>query len=219
MDAGEILAASRIVPVATIHQVDQGEALAECLCDAGMSSIEITLRSDAALATIERIAHKLPQMTIGVGSIRTAGQMKQAHQAGAQFAVSPGCSETLLSMADELAMPFVPGATTPSEMIALLDRGYRLQKFFPAQQAGGLNYLKAIAKPLPEVRFFPTGGIDATLAAEYLAFDKVACIGGSWFISDDKVAAGDFQSISNSVKQILTELSIFPVFGKNSLTL
>ena len=207
MDAGEILAASKIVPVVTVSQTGQAVALAECLLNAGMSAIEITLRSDVAIAAIENIARDLPQMTLGAGSVRTAEQLQQVQAAGAKFAVSPGSSDALLSKAKELAMPFVPGASTPSEMIALLDKGYQLQKFFPAEQAGGLAFLKAVAKPLPEIRFFPTGGINAVLAREYLAFEKVTCIGGSWFIPTDKVANGDYVSISNSARQILSEIS------------
>ena len=156
MDAGETLAASKIVPVVTVSQTGQAVALAECLLNAGMSAIEITLRSDVAIAAIENIARDLPQMTLGAGSVRTAEQLQQVQAAGAKFAVSPGSSDALLSKAKELAMPFVPGASTPSEMIALLDEGYQLQKFFPAEQAGGLAFLKAVAKPLPEIRFFPT---------------------------------------------------------------
>lgn len=206
MDAGDILAAAKIVPVITVSQVDQGEALAECLFKAGMHTIEITLRSNVAMATIERIARVLPEVILGAGSVRTSEQLQQVQDAGANFAVSPGSSDTLLSKAHDLAMPFVPGATTPTEMITLLDRGYRLQKFFPAQQSGGLAFLKAIAKPLPQIRFFPTGGIDGVLAREYLAFESVACIGGSWFLSAEKLAAEDYDSISSSVQQILSEL-------------
>ena len=206
MDAGEILAPSKIVPVITISQVDQGEALAECLFEAGMHTIEITLRSSVAIATIERIARMLPEVTIGAGSVRTAEQLQQVQDVGANFAVSPGSSNALLSRAHDLAMPFVPGASTPTEMIALLDRGYRLQKFFPAQQSGGLAFLKAIAKPLPEIRFFPTGGINGALAGEYLALESVACIGGSWFISAEKLAEGKYDSISSSAQQILSKL-------------
>lgn len=206
MDAGKILANSRIVPVLTIENVDQCEALAECLLETGLNSIEITLRSSAALASIERVSRSFPQIIVGAGSVRTATQLQQVKDAGAQFAVSPGSSASLLAKAEELAMPFVPAAATPTEMIALLDKGYNLQKFFPAEASGGLSFLKAISKPLPTIRFFPTGGINGKLAKEYLEFEAVACIGGSWFIPEDKLKAGDFKSITQSARQALAAL-------------
>lgn len=195
MDAGSFLNDVRVMPVVVVSDTARAVPLAETLLDAGITAIEVTLRSPEALTAIERIAAGVPGLLVGAGSIRRADQMRQAVDAGAQFAVSPGASDALLDAADELDLPFVPGAVTASEMIRLLERGYTLQKFFPAEPCGGLAAIRALAAPLPEVRFFPTGGIDASLAAEYLAFPPVACVGGSWFVPPDALAAGDFAAI------------------------
>jgi 2-dehydro-3-deoxyphosphogluconate aldolase/(4S)-4-hydroxy-2-oxoglutarate aldolase len=134
-------------------------------------------------------------MLVGAGSVRRAEQFAQIADAGARFAVSPGATASLLDAAERQGMPFVPGAVTASEIIGLLESGYRLQKFFPAEASGGLASIRALAAPLPEVLFFPTGGIDQTLAREYLACECVASVGGSWFVPAGALAAGDFARI------------------------
>jgi len=196
MDASELLAGAKIVPVVVIDDVNTAVPLAECLVDAGLNVIEVTLRTDAGLQAIERIAAAVPAMTVGAGSIRSAQQVDAVARAGAKFGVAPGATEQLLEAAERCTLPFIPGVATPSEMLLLLQRGYSLQKFFPAELLGGIPFLKAIAAPIPEVRFMPTGGISAESAADYLALDNVSSVGGSWITPAGLLTAGDFDAIS-----------------------
>jgi 2-dehydro-3-deoxyphosphogluconate aldolase/(4S)-4-hydroxy-2-oxoglutarate aldolase len=195
MDATELLQGYPVVPVVVIDDVDVSVRLAKTLSDAGLNVIEVTLRTDDALAAIASIARSVPEMIVGAGSIRRAGQFREVKDAGAKFAVSPGASEALLDAAAELSMPFIPGAATPSEMIGLYERGYRLQKFFPAELAGGHAYLKSVGGPLPELQFMPTGGITSDNAHHYLALKNVLCIGGSWITPAELQKKGDFDAI------------------------
>jgi 2-dehydro-3-deoxyphosphogluconate aldolase/(4S)-4-hydroxy-2-oxoglutarate aldolase len=196
MDAGKLLTAQRIVPVVVIDDVEVAVPLAAVLREAGLGAIEITLRTDAAFASVERVVREVPEMLCGVGSVRNPEQLRRAAAAGAHFCVSPGSSAALLGSALELGMPLVPGAATATEIMHLYDAGYRLQKFFPASLAGGVAALQALGAPLPEVRFFPTGGITPQTAPEYLALSNVQCIGGSWIAPRDLLAAGDFDAIA-----------------------
>ena len=195
MDASELLAGQRIVPVVVIEEAASAVPLAETLLEAGLGAIEVTLRSDAALEAIERIASAVPDLVLGAGSVRRAEHLARVRDAGARFAVSPGATERLLDEADAVALPFVPGAVTASEILRLLERGYTLQKFFPAELSGGVAQLRALAAPLPEVRFFPTGGITPERASEYLALPCVACLGGSWMVPAALLADGDYEAI------------------------
>lgn len=196
MDAGKLLSPFRIVPVVVIRDVDTAVPLAATLAAAGLGAIEVTLRTPAALEALQRIAAEVPAILPGAGSVRTPAQMQQAQAAGAQFCVSPGSSAALLDAARDQQMAFVPGAVTATEMIALLEAGYTLQKFFPAELAGGVAMLRAVGAPLPEVRFFPTGGISTNNAREYLALANVSCIGGSWLAPAASLASGDFDAIA-----------------------
>ncbi len=134
-------------------------------------------------------------MLVGAGSLRTPDQIEDVASAGARFGVSPGSTATLVAAARDRNLPFVPGAATASEMLALFEAGVTLQKFFPAELAGGVAYLKAVGAPLPEVSFMPTGGIKPSNAPDYLALDNVSCIGGSWLAPRDLLRAGDFNAI------------------------
>ena len=196
MDASKLLAGATIVPVVVIDDVDKAVPLAECLVDAGLDTIEVTLRTAVALEAIERIADSVPAMIVGAGSIRAAEQVEAVVKVGAKFGVAPGATGRLLNAVNRAGLPFVPGAATPSEMMRLLQRGYTLQKFFPAELAGGIPFLKAVAAPIPEVRFMPTGGIKADTAADYLALNNVASVGGSWIAPVELLNAGDFEAIA-----------------------
>lgn len=180
MDATELMAGQRIVPVVVIEQVAHAVPTAQALLDGGLNAIEVTLRSDAALDAIREIARYVPAMLVGAGSVRTAQAAGEVKDAGARFAVSPGHTDDLLRAAEAAQLPLVPGAATPSEAMGLLDRGYRLQKLFPAEVVGGIDWLRAMAGPLPEICFFPTGGIRLPQVASYLSQPNVACIGGTW---------------------------------------
>ncbi|MEO1035527.1 MAG: bifunctional 4-hydroxy-2-oxoglutarate aldolase/2-dehydro-3-deoxy-phosphogluconate aldolase [Pseudomonadota bacterium] len=195
MDASDTLAAARVVPVVVIDDATVAVELAATLADAGIAAIEITLRTPAALSAIAAVAKDNPGILVGAGSVRNADQFAAIVDAGARFAVSPGHSDSLLAAAKAHGLPFVPGAVTASETLTLLDHGYTLQKFFPAESAGGLPMIKALSAPLPEVRFFPTGGINVERARDYLAFDAVSAVGGSWLTPAKALASRDFASI------------------------
>ncbi|MDJ0794828.1 MAG: bifunctional 4-hydroxy-2-oxoglutarate aldolase/2-dehydro-3-deoxy-phosphogluconate aldolase [Woeseiaceae bacterium] len=195
MNAAELLAGTRVVPVVVIDDPNAAVPLAKTLLDAGLRAIEVTLRTSDAIEAIRNVAAEVPDILIGAGSLRTPDQIEAARAAGAIFGVSPGSSSRLLDAVDEAEFPFIPGAITPSESLALLDRGYDLQKLFPASIAGGVPYLKALGAPVPEVSFMPTGGISSDNAAEYLALPNVACIGGSWIAPQALLADRDFDAI------------------------
>ncbi len=195
MNAADLLAGNRVVPVVVVDSPDAAVPLARSLLDAGLRAIEVTLRTPDAIDAIRAIAAEVPDILLGAGSLRTPGQVEQVRTAGALFGVSPGSSAALLDAVDAAELPFIPGAITPSESLALLERGYDLQKLFPASIAGGVPYLKALGAPLPEVRFMPTGGINPDNAGEYLALSNVACIGGSWIAPQSLLANRDFDAI------------------------
>lgn len=196
MNAAQLLSKARVVPVIEIDDVATAVPLAEALLESGLDVIEITLRTPAALAALESIAKQAPTMLVGAGSVRLPEHVGQVSDAGARFAVSPGSSTALLEAVERASLPFVPGAVTPSESLELLDRGYTLQKFFPAGLAGGSKYLAAISGPIPEVEFMPTGGIGIDNAGDYLALPNVRCVGGSWVVPRTKLAAGDYAGIA-----------------------
>lgn len=195
MDATDTFSHCRIVPVVVLQDPRGAVRLAETLRDAGITAIEITLRTAAALDAIECVATKVPGIVVGAGSVRTPDQLRESAQRGAGFVVSPGSSPALLQSARDERLPLVPGASSATEIMNLLDNGYQLQKFFPAEQCGGPAMLKALSAPLPEVRFFPTGGITAKRMPDYLKLDCVSCVGGSWFVSPSLLKDNDFQRI------------------------
>ena len=195
MNAADLLAGKPIVPVVVIEDADDAVPLATALLENGLGAIEVTLRTAAGLDAIGRIAKDVPGMLVGAGSVRRAAQVAEVKAAGAQFAVCPGSSDALLDAVADAELPFIPGAVTPSEMLALLDRGYTLQKFFPAELSGGVAFLKAVAAPIPEVSFMPTGGIKADSAGDYLALPNVACVGGTWIASSELLRKKDFEAI------------------------
>ena len=195
MNAAELLAGTRIVPVVVIEDPEGAVPLAKTLLDAGLRAIEVTLRTPDAIAAIRNVAEEVPDILVGAGSLRTPDQVEAVRAAGATFGVSPGSSRGLLDAVDAAQLPFIPGAITPSESLALLERGYDLQKLFPANVAGGVPYLKALGAPLPEVSFMPTGGISADNVSEYLALANVACVGGSWITPGSLLASGDYEAL------------------------
>ena len=196
MNAAGLLAKQRVVPVVVIEDADDAVPLAKTLLAAGLDAVEVTLRTEAGIDAIERIANEVPGMLVGAGSVRRAEQMQSVKSAGATFAVSPGSSDSLLDAAADASLPFVPGAVTASEMLKLLDLGYTLQKFFPAELPGGAAFLRAVGAPIPEVSFMPTGGISPDNAGDYLSLSNVACIGGSWIAPSGLLRDKDFDAIA-----------------------
>ena len=192
---GSILAGISVIPVVVIEDAAAAVPLARALAAGGLRVIEITLRTGAALHAIEVIAGEVEDAIVGAGTILSKGQLVAAARAGARFLVSPGMNSDLLKAAEDSPIPFMPGAATASEVMALMDAGYTIQKFFPAEPAGGLAYLKALAAPLPAIRFCPTGGIGKDNAETYLALGNVACVGGSWVAPADVIAKGDWTRI------------------------
>jgi len=201
MDASELMTGRGIVPVVVLEDAAAAVPLAKALLEGGIAIIEVTLRTPDALEGIRAIATEVPEVVVGAGSICSPEQMKAAQDAGAKFVVSPGSSPTLLDLSDEISMPFIPGACTPSEMIALLERGYSLQKFFPAEQSGGAAFLKAVGGPLPQISFMPTGGVTPDNASDYLKLPNVACVGGSWITPVSEQRAGNFAAITTLAKE------------------
>ncbi|MGH3451215.1 MAG: bifunctional 4-hydroxy-2-oxoglutarate aldolase/2-dehydro-3-deoxy-phosphogluconate aldolase [Haloechinothrix sp.] len=202
-----VLDLSPVVPVVVLTDPDHAVPLARALLSGGIRTIEVTLRTDAALPAVERIAAEVPDMVVGAGTVTSPGQVADAVGAGAQFLVSPGSTATLLDAMAAAGLPFLPGVSTVSEVLSVLERGLTEMKFFPAEAAGGRAYLKAIAGPLPQVRFCPTGGITPRTAPEYLELPNVGCVGGSWLAPADALAAGDW----TSVKQMATEAAALGV--------
>jgi 2-dehydro-3-deoxyphosphogluconate aldolase/(4S)-4-hydroxy-2-oxoglutarate aldolase len=195
-DLRKLLAGTPVVPVLVVETVEIALPLARALVAGGLSVLEITLRTPAALQVIEAIASEVEHAVVGAGTVLTPAQYEAAALAGARFVVSPGATPALLDAAAASPVPFLPGAATSSEVMTLLERGYSCLKFFPAEPAGGIAYLKALAAPLPEARFCPTGGIDAKTAPRYLALPNVLCVGGSWVAPSEALVAGDWPRIA-----------------------
>lgn len=195
MDIAAIAGRAPVIPVLTIEEPETAVALAKALVKGGLPVLEITLRTEAAVAALELIAQEVPDAIVGAGTVLNPGQLEQVQRAGARFGVSPGCTPDLAKAIGTSGLPFLPGVQTISEAMALADRGFHLLKFFPADIAGGTGWLKAAAAPLAGLRFCPTGGVGAETAPAYLALPNVACVGGSWVAPKDAVAARDWARI------------------------
>ncbi|HEX5078362.1 MAG TPA: bifunctional 4-hydroxy-2-oxoglutarate aldolase/2-dehydro-3-deoxy-phosphogluconate aldolase [Geminicoccaceae bacterium] len=192
----DLLSSTPVVPVLVVDSVRTALPLAQALIAGGLSILEITLRTPAALEIIRALAGEIEHAVVGAGTVLTPAQYEEAAAAGAKFVVSPGATAALLDVAAASSVPFLPAAATSSEVMRLLERGYGCLKFFPAEPAGGTAYLKALAAPLPDARFCPTGGIDAARAPSYLALPNVVCVGGSWVAPPDAIAAADWPAIT-----------------------
>jgi 2-dehydro-3-deoxyphosphogluconate aldolase/(4S)-4-hydroxy-2-oxoglutarate aldolase len=185
-----------VIPVLTVEGADDAVPLASALVTGGLPLLEVTLRTEGALKAIAAMAKQVPGAILGAGTIRTADQAKAAVDAGATFLVSPGATPQLIAAVQKLGVPFLPGCATASEAMRLAEEGFRFLKFFPAEAAGGLNYLKSLAAPLADLRFCPTGGIDAEKAKAYLALPNVVCVGGSWITPATALKAGDWATVT-----------------------
>lgn len=196
-----LLRRAPVIPVLTVQSVEDGLAQARALIAGGLKVLEITLRTPAAMAAVTALAKIFPDASIGAGTIVEVDQVQAAAGAGAAFLVSPGMSPRLLEAAVRSTVPFLPGAASASEAMALRERGFRALKFFPAEAAGGAKYLASLAGPLPDLIFCPTGGIDAQKAANYLSLANVACVGGSWMVAAELIAARDFGKVEQLARQ------------------
>ena len=200
----QLLSQVQLIPVAVINQPNQAVPLAQALLAAGIKTIEVTLRTGAALHAIEQIANHVPELVVGAGSVVDSDQMSAVASAGAQYAISPGFTEELLAID---TIPYLPGASTAAEVMHLRSRGYFFQKFFPAEPMGGLATLKAIHAPLSDVKFCPTGGITAPLSREYLAEEFIFAVGGSWFLDLHTIEQGDTDAITTQAKHALASVN------------
>src|SRR3954469_5510418 len=189
------IAGQPVIPVLKIENAADAVPLARALARGGLPLIEITLRTPAALEAIRRAAEEVEEAVVGAGTILSAAQFDEAAAAGARFIVSPGLSPDVLAAAAAGAVPLLPGAITPGEIMNALEAGLDFLKFFPAEQAGGTAFLKSLVSPFAGVRFCPTGGITAANAADYLALANVICVGGSWVAPDPLVKAGRWDEI------------------------
>jgi 2-dehydro-3-deoxyphosphogluconate aldolase / (4S)-4-hydroxy-2-oxoglutarate aldolase len=189
-----ILSLVPVIPVVVIEDAGDAISLAQALVRGGLRVIEVTLRTDAALPAIAAMSG-IEGAIVGAGTVLNRDQLVAALQAGARFAVSPGATDSLVDAADGLGVPLLPGVATASEALALIERGYRFAKFFPAEPLGGVPMLRALASPLPQLQFCPTGGISPGNALSYLALPNVICVGGSWMVSASALARRDWAEI------------------------
>ena len=191
----EILALTPVLPVVVIDDLAHAVPMAKALVAGGIRVIEITLRTPVALDAVRAIRREVEEAIVGVGTILDGAGLTNAYAAGARFAVSPGATPTLIQAAGASALPLLPGVATASEAMQLLEHGYHHLKFFPAMPSGGHAMLAALANPLPQLRFCPTGGIHPTNALDFLELSNVACVGGSWLTPKHKMDAGDWEDI------------------------
>jgi 2-dehydro-3-deoxyphosphogluconate aldolase/(4S)-4-hydroxy-2-oxoglutarate aldolase len=202
----ELLRLSPIIPVITIERVEDAVPLARALVAGGLRLLEITLRTPAALAAAEAIVANVPEAIVGIGTVLTKRDLELASEVGAQFALSPGATQTLLETAAAHDLPFIPGIATSSELMAALVHGFDIVKFFPAVPAGGIATLAALSGPFPQVRFCPTGGIGEANLREWLAQPNVIAVGGSWLTPAAEVNTGAWNAITERVRRALSQL-------------
>ena len=192
----EQVAACGVVPVVVLEDAEQAVPTAKALLAGGINAMEITFRTSAAKASIAKVAAEVPEMIVGAGTVINVEQLRDALEAGAKFIVSPGSSAEVIAEAMKRNVPVMPGVVTPSEIMLGLALGVKVFKFFPAESFGGLKTIKALCGPFPQIRFIPTGGINQANAAEYFKNPKIVAVGGSWMVTKDMVAAGDFAGIT-----------------------
>jgi 2-dehydro-3-deoxyphosphogluconate aldolase/(4S)-4-hydroxy-2-oxoglutarate aldolase len=200
-----------IVPVIKIDDVEKAVPLAKALMAGRIPCAEVTFRTAQGEEAIRRIAAEVPGILLGAGTVLTTGQVDRAIAAGAQFIVSPGLNPKVVAHCIEKGIPITPGCSNPSDIEQALEAGLEVVKFFPAEQAGGLAYIKAIAAPYPGLKFMPTGGINAGNIAAYIAYEKIHACGGSWMVSADLINAGDFAKISSLSREAVLNLLGFSV--------
>lgn len=200
---GEILARAKVVPVITIEDAGLASDLARALIQGGLNTVEVTLRTPQGLNAIATIAREVPDCILGAGTILSATDMERASDAGAGFVVSPGATETLYRTAAKLDLPFLPGAVTASEILRGLEAGYHVFKFYPAEESGGIDFLKNIALPFPQVRFCTTGGLNAVNAAVYAKQPNVVAVGGFWMATKQMIAERRWNDIAELARNAL----------------
>jgi 2-dehydro-3-deoxyphosphogluconate aldolase / (4S)-4-hydroxy-2-oxoglutarate aldolase len=197
----DIMTDAPVIPVIVLSDVAHAVPLARALVAGGIRMLEVTLRTPVALACIEAIAREVPEAVAGAGTVRSAADAQAAKMAGARFAVSPGYTHAVGKACHDLELPLLPGVATGGEIMAAQEDGYTALKFFPAMQAGGLAMLSAWHGPFGDVKFCPTGGVNAANATQFLALPNVVCVGGSWLTPKEAVAGGDWARITQLARE------------------
>lgn len=192
----DILNKAPVIPVLVIDKLEHAVPLADALVAGGLSVLEVTLRTPVALQAVEAIAKNVPGAIVGVGTVTHAKEFARSKQAGAEFIVSPGLTDTLINASREIQVPFLPGVFTPSEALRARDEGFQALKLFPASQAGGTGMLKAMSGPLSDLKFCPTGGIGKDDFLDYLKLPNVLCVGGSWVTPVHAIKKNDWNTIT-----------------------
>lgn len=193
-----------IVPVVVIENFEDATALANALINGGLNCAEVTFRTDAAPEAIKKITEQFPNMLIGAGTILTIEQVKNAIDCGAKFIVSPGFDDEIVDYCLQNNITIIPGCITPSEVTKAIKKGLNVVKFFPAEQSGGLDMIKAMSAPFSQIKFMPTGGITPENITKYLQCDKIIACGGSWMVKKDLIDNKDFDKITKITKQAVT---------------
>ena len=204
------IVSTRLIPVVTIKSVDQAAPLAEALISAGQRTVEVTLRTAESLKALEKMA-SFSELLIGVGSVKNANDLSNAISAGAQFAVSPGYSDEIAAKAKEMEFTYIPGISTPTEIMQALSHDLSVLKFFPAEICGGVKGVQSLSAPFPGVTFIPTGGINTANAGSYLAVKSVIAVGGSWMVASDLLDEGKYVEITRLTRATISEFN--PVEG------
>jgi 2-dehydro-3-deoxyphosphogluconate aldolase/(4S)-4-hydroxy-2-oxoglutarate aldolase len=202
MNIDEILAQSPIVPVIVIEHIEQAVPLARALVEGGLPVLEVTLRSSIAMQAIREISRSVSGAIVGVGTVTRPEQFRESLDAGARFAVSPGLTDSLLAASRQVDIPWLPGVFSPSEAMHAHEQGFNALKLFPAKQAGGIGMLKAMNGPLPDLRFCPTGGIDADNFIDFLSLPNVICAGGSWVCPASAIQNHDWDRIRQLAQDV-----------------
>lgn len=201
MSISKILSLGPVMPVIVIEQANHAIPLGEALLTGGIKTIEITLRTSAALNAIEQLAKHLPEIYVGAGTILTKENATRAKNSGAKFCVSPGTTSSIIDACNECNISLLPGASTVSEMLTLSEAGFSEIKFFPASAAGGIPFIKSLLSPLPNLKFCPTGGISYETASGWLSLVNVSCVGGSWIAPAKDINDQNFSEITARAKQ------------------
>jgi len=190
----EICNLAPVIPVIIINRVEDAVPMAEALVRGGLPVLEVTLRTPVALEAIA-VMSAIKGGVVGAGTVLSNADVTAAKGAGAEFAVSPGCTDALIDACEAADLPLLPGVSSAGEAMRALERGYEMLKFFPAEQAGGAPFLKSLASPLPQISFCPTGGVSPANALDYLKLPNVTCVGGSWVVGGDAVEKGDWDQV------------------------
>jgi 2-dehydro-3-deoxyphosphogluconate aldolase / (4S)-4-hydroxy-2-oxoglutarate aldolase len=194
IEAAKVCALAPVVPVLVIDDLATAALLARALVAGGLPALEVTLRTSVALDAIRAMA-EVPGGIVGAGTLLTPADVKAAKKAGARFGVSPGATDRIIGACEDDELPLLPGAVTATEVMILLEKGFTVQKFFPAEAVGGAPALRSLGQPIPQVKFCPTGGITLKNARDYLSLPNTLCVGGSWVAPKDKIASGDWAGI------------------------